>query len=207
MENEAANRPSEVCNAGRGAQGGAGAESPLQSRAAFLANWSWESVVRHNQGVCQRGGAQHGTNSESVESVRQDWETRRSLELPLDETLDFLRNCHRRAPFLFFNGNTFADIGRTFADYLFAELPTQRRRQATSAIAHYIAGVLAREAMTAIVESLFQSAIFQPGDRVKTLKGSLRGVIVSILEDGRVKWRAETGTEFVALPESLVRDG
>jgi hypothetical protein len=57
----------------------------------------------------------------------------------LGDTLDFLRACHRRAPFLFFNGNTFADIGRTFSDYLFAELPSQRRRQATSAVAHFIA--------------------------------------------------------------------
>ena len=30
----------------------------------------------------------------------------------LDETIEFLRQCHRRAPFLFFNGNTFADVGR-----------------------------------------------------------------------------------------------
>ena len=33
---------------------------------------------------------------------------------------------------------------------LFAELPTGRRRQVMSAIAHYIAGVLDREAMVEI---------------------------------------------------------
>lgn len=60
--------------------------------------------------------------------------------------------------------------------------------------------------MISIVESLSQSAAFQPGDPVKTLKGALHGVIVNILDDGRVRWRADTGTEFIALPESLVPD-
>jgi len=30
----------------------------------------------------------------------------------LGETFDRLRAFHRKAPFLFFNGNTFAEIGR-----------------------------------------------------------------------------------------------
>lgn len=58
--------------------------------------------------------------------------------------------------------------------------------------------------MSAMVESLSRSASLQPGDRVTSLKGTLRGTIVKLLEDGRVKWRADTGTEFLALPESLV---
>jgi hypothetical protein len=82
-----------------------------------------------------------------------------------------LRQCHRRAPFLFFNGNTFADVGRALVDLIFAELPTSRRREVMSAVAHYIAGVLPREAMVEIVEALFESADFAPGDRVKTLRG------------------------------------
>lgn len=60
--------------------------------------------------------------------------------------------------------------------------------------------------MVAAVESLWESAAFQPGDKVQTLKGSLRGEIVGLLDDGRVKWRTETGTILIALPESLVRD-
>ena len=31
-------------------------------------------------------------------------------------------------PFLFFNGNTFTDVGRQLAAALFADLPTGRRR-------------------------------------------------------------------------------
>jgi transcription elongation factor len=48
-------------------------------------------------------------------------------------------------------------------------------------VAHYIAGVLDREIMVEIVESLCESASFQPGDHVKTLRGSAQGVIKRIL--------------------------
>ena len=75
-----------------------------------------------------------------------------------------------------------------------------------SAIAHHIAGVLDRESMVEIIESLWQSADFKPGDRVKTLRGSARGVILRLLPDGRVAWRPEgSQSELIALPESLLR--
>jgi len=205
MADEAANRSREARDAGRGVEGSAGEQSPLQARAAFLQNWDWQSVIRHNRGVCERGRAQHGQNSESFETVREEWEQKRLLTAGFGETLDFLCTCHRRAPFLFFNGNTFADIARTFSDYLFAELPHGRRREATSAVAHYVAGVLDRESMSQIIESLCESANFKTGDRVKTLRGSTSGVIREVLADGRVVWQpAGTKSELNALPESLV---
>lgn len=72
-------------------------------------------------------------------------------------------------------------------------------------MAHYIAGVLDREAMVEIVESLCQAADFKPGDRVQTLRGSTRGVIVRVLGDGRVVWRPDgMAGELTALPESLL---
>jgi hypothetical protein len=118
-----------------------------------------------------------------------------------------LRQCHRRAPFLFFNGNTFADVGRTVVDFVFADLPTVRRRELMSAVAHYIAGVLPWDAMVGIVESLSQTAELKAGDRVKTLRGSLHGVILKVLEDGRVIWKPDaTAGNLTALPESLCRE-
>ncbi|MBE0544839.1 MAG: hypothetical protein IH623_26165 [Verrucomicrobia bacterium] len=90
-------------------------------------------------------------------------------------------------------------------DFVFAELPTGRRREVMSAVAHYIAGVLPWEAMVQIIETLSQSADFKPGDRVKTLRGSTHGVIVRLLDDGRVVWRPDgTDSELTGLPESLV---
>jgi hypothetical protein len=61
--------------------------------------------------------------------------------------------------------------------------------------------------MADIIESLSESADWQAGDRVKTLRGSLHGVIVKILADGRVIWKPDgTAGELTALPESLCRD-
>jgi hypothetical protein len=192
---------------GRGhSGGGSGEQSPLQARAAFLKNRSWELVVGLNRGACARGGAQHGQNSESYAALEGEWRRRQTEASTLDETIEFLRQCHRRAPFLFFNGNTFADVGRTVIDFVFADLPTTRRREVMSAVAHCIAGVLDHDSMAQIVNELSQAADFQPGDRVKTLRGSMHGTIVQVLPDGRVAWRADTGTELTALPESLIRE-
>ena len=75
-----------------------------------------------------------------------------------------------------------------------------------SAAAHYIAGVLDREAMVEIVERLGITDDFKSGDAVTTLRGSARGVVVRDLPDGRVVWRPNGGeTELFSLPESLRR--
>jgi len=114
-----------------------------------------------------------------------------------------LREFHKRAPFLFFNGNTFASIGRELSYALFSDLPALRKREVGSATAHYIAGVLDRAVMMQVVESLCAAADLVPGTRVKTLRGSTHGVVVRVLEDGRIVWRTEGGSELIALPESL----
>jgi hypothetical protein len=120
----------------------------------------------------------------------------------------FLKSCHRRAPFLFFNGNTFAEIGRALANALFSDLSFHRRKEASSAIAHFITGVLDKEMMTDAVETLSATANWKPGDRVKTLRGSLHGKILRILEDGKIVWQPDgTDSELTALPESLCAGG
>jgi hypothetical protein len=87
-------------------------------------------------------------------------------------------------------------------------LPAARRREVASAIAHYIAGVLDREAMVSIVESLCESAKFKAGDRVKTLRGSTRGTVLRMLDDGRVVWQPDgSNSGLLSLPESLLLEG
>lgn len=127
--------------------------------------------------------------------------------MTLAEAYDLLRRFHKLAPFLFFNGNTFAAIGRELSLALFSDLPAGRKREVSSATAHYIAGVLDRSMMIAMVESLCAAlAAFVPGSHVKTLRGGSHGVVIRVLDDGRVVWRTEAGTELIALPESLTTD-
>jgi hypothetical protein len=181
--------------------------APLQSRAKFLQNWDWLSVTQIHDGLCERGRAQRGINPETHSAVAQEWEQRRAVELTLLETLQFLKSCHRRAPFLFFNGNTFAEIGRALANALFSDLKFHRRKEASSAVAHFITGVLEQELMMEAIDTLSQTANWKPGDRVKTLRGSLQGKILSVLENGHVVWQPDgTENELTALPEDLARD-
>lgn len=90
---------------------------------------------------------------------------------------------------------------------LFSDLVPGRKREVGSAVAHYIAGVLDRQAMVEIIETLSQAADFKPGDRVKTMRGSLHGVVIRLLEDGRIVWRPDgTDSELTGLPESLIAE-
>ena len=88
-------------------------------------------------------------------------------------------------------------------DLIFIDLPSSRRREVVSAVAHYIAGVLDWQPMVDIIQSLCETAELAPGDLVQTLRGTAHGVIVRILEDGRVVWRTDEGSELMALPETL----
>ena len=206
MADETQVRSGDAGDSEDGGAGGAGEPAPLQTRAAFLKNRSWESIISFNRGACERGRAQHGFNSETHEACAADWEGAREREITLAETFDFLRSFHKRAPFLFFNGNTFADAGRQLAAVLFADLPSARRRECVSAVGHYIAGVLDRDSLVSIIEELSAAFSYHPGDRVMTLRGSSHGVVVRLQLDGRVVWKPDGGMELMALPESLRRE-
>jgi hypothetical protein len=195
-----------VDNGGR-SQGSRGQPAPLQSRAKFLENWNWLSVTQINNGLCERGRAQQGINKETHSAVAEEWEKRRTSEVTLLETFQFLKSCHRRAPFLFFNGNTFAEIGRALANALFSDLSFHRRKETSSSVAHFITGVLDENMMVEAIDTLSATADWKPGDRVKSLRGSLHGKILRVLKDGKIVWQPDgTKSELTALPESLCAD-
>src|SRR6266480_2181851 len=70
-------------------RGGSGEQSPLQARAEFLKNRSWELVVGLNRGACARGGAQHGFNRETQAACASEWAAKQGQVLSLNETIDF----------------------------------------------------------------------------------------------------------------------
>lgn len=206
MVDEAANRFTGATDSGGHSSRSRRESAPLPSRAKFLQNWDWTFVTQINGGLCERGRAQRGVNPETHTTVAQEWEERRATELTLLETFQFLQSCHRRAPF-FYNGNTFAEIGRALANALFEELPAIRRKEVASVAAHFITGVLDQESMIGLIESLCATPKFKIGDHVKTMRGSTRGVIVKILGDGRIVWQPDSRkSELIALPENLVRE-
>ena len=204
--NESSHRSAQAFDDGGRDQRSPGDRSPLQTRAPFLQNWNWQSVISINAGACARGSAQHGFNQETQATCEKSWTSLHPAEITLGEALDHLREFHRSAPFLFYNGNTFSAIGRQLAGALFSDLPPIRTREVVSAAAHYIAGVLDRASMVEIIERMCQSADLVVGTKVRTLRGSTRGSVTRVLPDGRITWRTETGLELTGLPESLEID-
>lgn len=189
---------------GGDAGGGPVDPSPFQARAEFLKNRSWKYVASLNRGACERGGAAFGFSSEDRGTCEAKWREFVSSPRDLGETIDFLRNCHRLSPFLFFNGNTFAAIGRTICNLAFKEIPVVRRQVLVGAIAHYIAGVLDRESMVRFVEELSEATDLKIGDRVESLKGSLQGEVTQVFDDGRIEWQPDGGvSKLTCSPESV----
>jgi len=76
--------------------------------------------------------------------------------MTLAETFALLRSMHRSAPFLFFDGNTFAEMGRQMSTVLFADLRPLLLREISSAAAHFIAGVLDEESLHQMIEEAIQ---------------------------------------------------
>ena len=59
----------------------------------------------------------------------------------------FCGRLHRNAPFSFFNGKTFAEVGRQLAAALFANLRPIMLREISSPTAHFIAGVFDEDSL------------------------------------------------------------
>ena len=103
----------------------------------WLKDWPWQTVVVINAGLCK----------EKKESASQ-------LELSLRETLDICRRCHKLAPFCFYNGNTFAAIGRTIILDILQKLPPVQAHTLRSVVGHYIAGTAGADELAKVLEDL-----------------------------------------------------
>jgi hypothetical protein len=106
----------------------------------WLEGWPWETVVTINAGLCKEKNALHKPTSEGYESARSLWEKSRSTDLSLRQTLGICRQCHKLSPFCFYNGNTFAAIGRTIVQDVFHKMSPVKAQAVRSVVGHYIAG-------------------------------------------------------------------
>ncbi|MFM2082482.1 MAG: hypothetical protein RL380_1173 [Verrucomicrobiota bacterium] len=106
---------------------------------------------------------------------------------------------------MFLNEHTFAEIGRQAAAAHFAEIPKGRRREIASTLGDHILGLVERDAVVEIVTSLWSGVELRAGDRVKTLRGSLAGVVREVLADGRVVWQPDgSESELISPPGGVI---
>ncbi len=165
---------------------------------------AWSAVRSINEMVCHRAEAQHGLNPGNHDAVKRDWEEFAASPEPLIDSIDFLLEAHRSAPFLFSNGNTFAAIGSTLVGREISCVSAAKVKIASKAVADYITGILDRDAMLTVIDEISRTWSFSVGDRVQTTGGSLHGVITQILQDGTLEWKPDhLETTMRGTPDSL----
>jgi hypothetical protein len=108
----------------------------------FLAGTPWSAVEDLNSFVCQKGGYQFGHTSDGYEPARELWSNSYAVEMTVMEAAELCRKCHRLAPFLFLNGNTFANVAKVALESALRALPATEVAIYRTAIGHYVAGTI-----------------------------------------------------------------
>jgi hypothetical protein len=106
----------------------------------WLAPFDWEIVTEINRGLCKQKNALHKPTSDGHSPAKKLWKENQSKELHLTDALGVCLQCHRLAPFCFYNGNTFAAIARDFIVEGFPRLSADKLHVLRSIAGHIVAG-------------------------------------------------------------------
>lgn len=122
----------------------------MSATRAWLADFTWEVVTAQNAVLCAAKNALHKPTSDGHAATKELWEQTHRQEMRLDEAVDLCRRCHRKAPFCFYNGNTFASIIALVIKKL--SLPPEQAYIIRSLAGHIVAGVATDEEVRAFRE-------------------------------------------------------
>jgi hypothetical protein len=122
------------------------------TKKAWLAPYSWDFVTAQNAVLCQAKHALHKPTSDGHGPAKTLWESRHLAPMSLDEAVDICRQCHRLAPFCFYNGNTFTAIIRDVISNL--GLEEGQIILLRSLAGHIVAGVASEEENAAFLKFL-----------------------------------------------------
>src|SRR5437588_83132 len=111
----------------------------------WLGDWPWETVTAINLALCKEKNAAHKPTSDGYEQARKLWEGSRHSRMALRQALEICRRCHKLSPFCFYNGNTFAAVGRTMVQDILRKLSAVHAHAFRSVVGHYIAGTVGDE--------------------------------------------------------------
>jgi hypothetical protein len=108
----------------------------------WLDPYPWAVIVYLNLQACNSGKVLHQAKPGNHDDAKSRWDTARDRELTLREVLELCRECHRAAPFQFFNGNTFASVARSVIQDVLKQLPPTKAHIFKSAVGHFVAGTI-----------------------------------------------------------------
>lgn len=113
----------------------------------WLEPFTWDFVTAQNAVLCEAKNALHKPTSDGHDETRGLWLSRHRLPMTLLDAIELCRICHRKAPFCFYNGNTFAGIARTLIMRM--NLAPEQAFLVRSLAGHIVAGVASDEEIQA----------------------------------------------------------
>ena len=116
----------------------------------YLASTSWADIEKINAALSTAGGYEP-SRAEGYETARLLWEKTHKQPLTFLQTADLCLECHRLAPFQYFNGNTFASTARVALAPALEKIGYEAQTVSRAALGHYIAGTIERPDFIAIV--------------------------------------------------------
>jgi len=117
----------------------------MMNQKHWLEKFSWDVIVEMNRQACQAGKVVHEPKPEGHDQTRATWETAMGREQTFREAVEVCRECHRLAPFRYFNGNTFAGIARVLSQEVCKGMGPTKALMFRNAVGHYVAGVIGSE--------------------------------------------------------------
>lgn len=104
----------------------------------WLEPFDWGLVTQLNKSLCEARHALHKPTTDGHDACRALWDSRFQQPMTLPEAVELCRQCHRMAPFCFYNGNTFVTIIREVLVQL--NLPPDLVHVLRSWAGHIVAG-------------------------------------------------------------------
>jgi hypothetical protein len=120
----------------------------------WLRSFDWDAVTLINQRLCEAKSALHQPTSDGHEPAMKLRESRFSKSMDLSSVFELCRECHRLAPFCFFNGNTFAAIAKEISEPIARSVAPRTGAVFLSAAVHFVAGVLRRDELRAALDAV-----------------------------------------------------
>ncbi len=106
----------------------------------WLEAFDWALVTEINRGLCRQKNALHKPTSDGHLPAKTLWEKNQFTNLALSAAFNVCQQCHRLAPFCFYNGNTFAAIARDFVTELSPKMAADQAHVLRSIAGHIAAG-------------------------------------------------------------------
>ena len=127
-----------------------------QIQKQWLAAVPWQTVLSINQALCQAQKTEHKPSAKGYVAAQQAWTAALPKQMTLPDVLEVCKKCYNLAPFVFNNGNTFAEIAKTLIEDSLKAVPPVEAQIIRATVAHYVAGLVGKRELLNILSHFEQ---------------------------------------------------